>query len=130
MTRTRRELLAATTAGLLAGLAGCGGGGSGPGTDTTTTEPTGTGLVFDGFEVVETDGGVVVEVVVTNPTNSRDSGTIDLSVSTENDTLTRERSVSVEGGETDTYSFEFEGYTRAGVLFCDGCGVDIDWKEE
>ncbi len=123
MERTRRGLLAAGGAGLLAALAGCGSGvdpqetADGDGNDAATPTPTPTpdpapNLSFDGFELLEPEDFLVVAVTVVNDGDEPGAATLELYVRVGDEETIRERAVSLDVGERETYRFEFESYTR------------------
>ncbi len=113
-------MVGATT---LAALAGCGSGvdprettdGDGGDTPTPTPDPA-PNLSFDGFELLQPDDHLVVTVTVVNDGPERGTATLVVPVQSGDERTTRDRQVSLAAGEAETYRFEFESYTRAGVL--------------
>jgi hypothetical protein len=150
MARTRRRLLAAAGSGLLAALAGCGGGvdertpSSAPNADgedggtpggggenvgfperTSPPDPT-PNLSFEDFRLVDRDDRLHLEVDVVNDGDEAASATVEASIRAGDVERTRERAVSLDVGESETYTFEFEGLRRQDV-FEDGA-VDLRWQ--
>lgn len=145
MKRTRRKLLAAGGAGLLAALAGCGGGGIGGGGDggsgpstpveggdnkglvtpTPTPDPT-PNLTFDGLELGERDGSLLVTVTVVNDGDDTGSGTFEVIIAVGDQEFTRTKSVSLAVGEDQTFDFVFEETTREELT--QNGSVDVNWQ--
>jgi len=131
MERTRRGVLTVAVP-TLAAFAGCGSGvdpqgttdGDDGGADTRTETPTPTpdpapNLAFDGFELLQPAESLVVTVTVVNDGDETGTATLELYVRVGDEETTRERRVSLDPGEEETYRFEFESFTREGV-FADG----------
>mgnify|MGYP006307928379 CR=1 FL=1 len=96
MKESRRDVLTTTAVGLAGlGTAGCSG-------------------IFGGLEVTDTEaqttalGGIQMVVQVTNNGSSSASGELVAQVDIQNDnTLTKNRDISVPGDEANTFEFEF-----------------------
>jgi hypothetical protein len=117
MSPRRREFLAATAGAAVLALAGCSDGGSelnAPSEDEggtpTPTDPTPNLDIVGGMLPDFGDDGVSIDVTVENRGEESSSATLFVVASdgAGESRLTRETSVSLDPGDSETYTFEFD----------------------